>query len=141
MQPILERIQKFLQGRSPVFTLLVGFLLVLLFGVLDYATGADYVLDLFYLLPLFFVTWYAGTKAGATTAVIATLTWVVANPELTQVSINWPQVIWNAVIELAVFLAFVTLLSVLKGDSRKLESTVSSIECHPGLHRGWHCGR
>jgi hypothetical protein len=123
MRLYLKRILKILQRRSPVFILLVGFLLVLLIGIFDNVTGDEFVLDYFYLLPILFVTWFVSTKAGFATAVLATLTRVISTPILSQVSTIRTSEIWNVVIMLATFLAFPALLSALKGNVLKLVST------------------
>ena len=125
MRQLLERIQKILRSRSPIFIVAVGLFLIILIGALDYVTATDYELDFFYLIPLFFVTWFAGTEAGIATAFLAVLTWLVANQISSQVSIVWAMKIWNSAIELAIFLAFVALLTVLKRNTRKLDKTVS----------------
>ncbi len=125
MRQLLERIQKSLRSRSPIFIFAAGLFLIILIGALDYITATDYVLDFFYLIPLFFVTWFAGMEAGIATAVLAVLTWLIANQISSQVPIIWATKIWNSVIELAIFLAFVALLSVLKRDTRKLDKTLS----------------
>jgi diguanylate cyclase (GGDEF)-like protein/PAS domain S-box-containing protein len=125
VQLILQRIQKFLQGKSPVFVLLVGFFLVLLIGVLDYLTGDNYALDFFYLLPILLVTWFVGTKTGVVTAVFAALTMSIASWISSQSSLSLATVLWNNVLELAIFLLFIALLSVLKRDTTKLGRALS----------------
>ncbi len=127
MRQLLERIQKVLRSRSPIFIVAVGLFLIILIGALDYVTATDYELDFFYLIPLFFVTWFAGTEAGIATAFLAVLTWLVANQISSQVPIIWATKIWNSAIELAIFLAFVVLLAVLKRNARKLDKTVSML--------------
>jgi diguanylate cyclase (GGDEF)-like protein/PAS domain S-box-containing protein len=125
VQLILQRIQKFLQGKSPVFVLLVGFFLVLLIGVLDYLTGDNYALDFFYLLPILLVTWFVGTKTGVATAVFAALTMSIASRISSQSSLSLATVLWNNVLELAIFLLFIALLSVLKRDTTRLGRALS----------------
>ena len=128
MQTILKRIQHFLQSRSPAFILLVGILLVLLIGILHYETGYVYALVFFYLLPLFFVTWFAGKRASAIITVLAILTWVIANELSRQAPVNLALEIWNSGIELVGFTGFAVLISVLKGNGQKLDNTLSLLD-------------
>ena len=124
----MKRIQKFLQSRSPAFIIIVGFLLVLLIGVLDYGMKDVYAIGLFYLLPLFFITWFAGTTAGGITAVLATATWVIANVVSSPAPLGLVTEIWNTVIALGGFLGFVALISLLKRYAQKLDRTLSLLD-------------
>ena len=128
MQTILKRIQHYLQSRSPAFILSVGILLVLLIGVLHYETGDVYALGFLYLLPLFFVTWFAGKRASATITVLAILTWVIASLLSPQAPLNLALEIWNSGIELVGFTGFAVLISVLKGNGQKLDTTLSLLD-------------
>ena len=128
MQTFLKRIQHFLESRSPAFVLFVGILLVLLIGFLHYETGYVYALVFFYLLPIFFVTWFAGKRASATITVLAILTWVIASELSRQVPVNLALEIWNSGIELVGFTGFAVLISVLKGNGQKLDTTLSLLD-------------
>jgi diguanylate cyclase (GGDEF)-like protein len=58
----------FLDRQGRAFNLIAGLICAVLLGVadlyLDLATGADYTLAFFYLLPVSFVAWFAGRNAG-----------------------------------------------------------------------------
>jgi len=125
MQSPLNRVYKFMQTRSPGFILLVGLVFVLLVGILDYLTGNDYALDFFYLLPVLFMTWFAGSRMGIFTAVLAVLTHLFTSQLFSRFDGNWSTEIWNLIIELAVFLVFIPPLSSLRGDAKKMDHMVS----------------
>lgn len=124
----LDRFNKDMRSKPPGFIILLGFVLVLLIGVLDYLTRALDAINFFYLLPLFFVTWYAGSMAGIATAVLAILMSFFANRTEFQVSMNWGTQIWNVVILLAGFIGFTALISSLKENSRKLDRALSLLD-------------
>jgi diguanylate cyclase (GGDEF)-like protein len=126
MRTALKRVEQFLTERSKGFVPIAGLLLVLIIGVLDYTTGNDIEIDFFYLLPIYFATWFASTKVGISTVVFATLTWLIAYKLAAgQLSIFRTRDFWNAFIQLAIFLSFVALLSILKGNYRKLEEVAN----------------
>ena len=128
MRLVLNRINKYLRNRSPGFIILVGFVLVLLIGIIDYVTKDLEAINFFYLLPLFFVTWYAGSKAGAATAVLAILTSIFSNQMGTQVPIDWAKEAGRAGIELVGFIGSIVLISSLKENGQKLDSTLSLLD-------------
>jgi light-regulated signal transduction histidine kinase (bacteriophytochrome) len=57
-------IDTYLNKKSKTSLMSVGMTLVLAVGVLDYITGSEIRIDVFYLLPISFVVWYADNKAG-----------------------------------------------------------------------------
>jgi len=122
MQLMLKRINQYLANKSQSFILVVGLLLVMLIGLLDYVTGKDFELDFFYLLPLFVVTWFASAEWAIATAVLVTLVWAIVDKATGQISPIWATDIWNTAVELAFFLTTVGLLLGLKRDARELEA-------------------
>jgi diguanylate cyclase (GGDEF)-like protein len=53
-----------LERRNPLFWIVAGVLSVGLLGILDYATGNELTLSLFYLIPIVLVTWGVDRKMG-----------------------------------------------------------------------------
>jgi diguanylate cyclase (GGDEF)-like protein len=53
-----------LEGRSPLFWTVAGLTIIGLLGILDYVTGNEISLSLFYLIPIFLVTWAVDLKTG-----------------------------------------------------------------------------
>jgi diguanylate cyclase (GGDEF)-like protein len=118
---MIKELNAFLAGKSLGFILAAGWFLVILVGVVDYITGNGFELDIFYLLPIFVVTWFSNYKAGTATAVFAALVWLLVGKTVPgEVFQTWTMSIWNAFIELGFFLIIVGLLSRLKREMRKL---------------------
>jgi len=63
-----------LENGSPLFWTIVGFSIVGLLGLLDYATGNELTLSLFYLLPIVLVTWVVDRKTGLFMSFVSGLT-------------------------------------------------------------------
>ncbi len=102
-------------------TLLVflGFLLIGMIGVIDYLTGYEYSLSLFYVLPIYLITWTANRKVGFVSAVVSAIVWLVAD-----ITVGHPYShplipIWNALIRFFFFLIIMFLLSSLKNSLRR----------------------
>ena len=64
MEGRTQRFLELLENRSPLFWTSVGFTVVGLLGLLDYATGNELTVSLFYLIPIVLVTWVVDRKTG-----------------------------------------------------------------------------
>lgn len=68
-------LNEFLQRQSRDCIVLSGGALVLLLWFIDYATGPDFSFVVFYLLPVFLVTWFAGKTAGIFISLLSGTAW------------------------------------------------------------------
>lgn len=91
----------------------VGILLILFIGVVDYLTTADFSLAIFHLLPIAFVSWFAGRRAGIALSLLAALIWWVDDLVVKPHTLFW-LVSWNAMINCGFFLITSYLVSTLK---------------------------
>lgn len=120
------RLIQYLQGRPRAYTYLVAFTLVLLLGVVDYVTGAEWAFSLFYLLPIALAAWVSGRQAGVHVSIAAAIAWYVA--DATQRSYALPAIpLWNAGIRLAFFLIVTWSLCALQ-ESRAREQALRDQE-------------
>jgi signal transduction histidine kinase len=81
--------------------------------VLDYLTGPQVSLALFYLMPIGLVTWNLGRGAGIFTALVATLSGFLAD-QLGPDALHSLVPYWNSLARLAFFAVVVQLLATLK---------------------------
>jgi type VI protein secretion system component VasK len=107
--------------------------MLLVVAVGDYATGPFMIFDLFYLVPILFVTWYQGQRPGAAVAAVCAVVWFLIlryqNHPLTHPVIwAWNIVVWF----LAMFLA-VWLLAHLKREMYELRSALDQVRQLRGL--------
>lgn len=92
---------------------LLGLLLVLLLGVLDYLSGPEISFAIFYLLPIYLVTWFIGRWPGVIASVISALVWLLADL-LAGHAYSHPMIpYWNSLVRLCFFLLTTYLLSEL----------------------------
>lgn len=114
-------------AEAPPWLIIIGcgFLPILLIGFLDYYTGPQISSSLFYLLPILFVTHFAGRQVGAVAALVAAGLWLMA--DLTPPTIYdgvWIPC-WNALMRLGVFLIVVWLVSSMRALTESLEQRVA----------------
>ena len=111
---LVSRIDHQLQAWSrPLLTVLAA-VLILLLGLLEYHTGTEFSLSIFYLLPLLLLAWYAGAAETYGCALWAALVWMVAETA----GRHYQQPLapyWNALVRSGVFLLVGHLVLWVKG--------------------------
>lgn len=97
-----------------MFKAVLGVVLVVLFGTVDYATGPEVSFSIFYLIPIVAVTWLVGLVAGIVTSVVAAASYLAAilmeGRDFSHPSIPY----WNAVVRLGFFLVVTASLASLR---------------------------
>lgn len=110
--------------RKPL-TIALSLVLVVGVGWVDYVTGRDVAMSSFYLLPICWVGWTAGRKAGLLVAVASAGVWLVADA-MAHYAYEIPLVpYWNAFMLLVVFAVVVCLLTAFHDVHLYLENTVA----------------
>jgi len=129
------KLYDFFAMRSKWEYLVLGFLLSLFIGCLDYLTGIELGFSIFYLFPITLATWFSGERAGLLLALTSGMTWLIADIMAGHV-VSHPLILyWNASIRLAFFILIVIILSRLKKelDSKtqiivKLQNALSELK-------------
>ncbi|MDA8138690.1 MAG: GGDEF domain-containing protein [Desulfobacteraceae bacterium] len=93
----------------------------MLIGTLDYLTGNDFEVDVFYVLPLFFITWFASRRAAVASTVLITLVWMFIGKATGKISPSVTVDIWNAFMEFAFLLIITVLGFIVKHQILRLE--------------------
>jgi diguanylate cyclase (GGDEF)-like protein len=110
------RLLTYLDGKPPIVTAVIGAVLLALIGALDYATGPDLGLSIFYLAPILLVAHRSGKWPGLGMAILATLAWLGADIATgRQYSVPFVHY-WNAAVRLGFFALIVLLLIALKRE-------------------------
>lgn len=121
---------KFLDRKGPTFNLAFGVLCTALLGFVDFFSdrllGTDYSLSLFYLLPVAFVSWFAGknTAIGISLLCLAT---TLASRYQTQETLSL--LLWKNGSAFAFFLVVGLLLAKLRNllDHERIQSRVDNL--------------
>jgi len=99
---------------------IVSFVLVCIIGYIDFETGYERSLSLFYLVPISLGTWFIGLIFGLFVATLSVVVWVISD-----LAAGIPAVrIWNAGMALASYFAFTVVLYKLCTLLRELDQRV-----------------
>ncbi len=102
------------EKRSNLFWIAVGILLIGVIGIIDYATGYEVAVSLFYLVPISIVTWRLGSDAGIVGSFISAIVWFFADFEAGKKYFHVYIFIWNAIIGFCFFMIVTFLLATLR---------------------------
>ena len=124
------------RSRSRSFTTVSGFLLVIIIGIFDYLTGPVFSSLVAYLIPVIFVTRFAGRTAGIVISVASSMTWVLADilasPNHSFFIIHF----WNLLEKLGIFLIVVFILlklATIEEERKKMLSMLAHDMKNPAL--------
>lgn len=105
-----------LEQRSRAFWLGTGICTALLVGAVDYLTGYEISLSLFYLFPIAAVSWLADRASGVALSLSCAGIWLVAEIATAHPYSHEAILYWNAGIHFASFLVVALLLSALRSN-------------------------
>ncbi len=107
-------IRAHMKTRSSSHILLVAVVVTMLIGYVDYLTGFELRIDVFYLIPISIVAWYIGSQAGFFTSLLSAL--LVFLSDLFSKPVHGIHFIdiWNSVMVLLFFIFFTLSLSRLR---------------------------
>ncbi len=114
MRILLARAHTFLSRLDPRVTLVMAFLMVALFGYVDYLTGFEVSFSFFYLIPIAIAAWYVNARAGLAVIAVSITAWVVSNWLAGETYSHEIIRYFNALTRLAVFVLVNELLHELK---------------------------
>ncbi len=107
---------KFWRKIQPMSKPLAGLLAIPLLGLLDLFSGLEVSFSIFYLAPIFWLTWTNGLTLGIFASLLAAVVWLSAEILGGQTyQLAWA-LYWNMSMRLAVFLLISTLLDKFKSN-------------------------
>ncbi len=112
----------YLAKKPTPFIWTIAFLLNLIIGVIDYLTGYEIRIELFYLMPIGLLSWLVNRRAGIIMSVISTATTVTTNLLAGKIIQNYLIESWNILAHFGFFMVAVYLISVEKiiSDNNKI---------------------
>lgn len=117
--PVFRRLH-----HSKVVIVFLSLILTLAVRVVDYLTGRDLVASPFYLLPICWVSWVLGRRAGLILAVICAAVWLIGDLMSGFPYSHGAIPYWNAFMLLVFFVLVVYLLTAFHDAHVNLEETV-----------------
>ena len=120
-------ILEWFSGLRKRYHMLTALVLTMAIGYVDYATGYELRMTLFYLLPISYATWFVGQRFGILFSVLAIImteySSIMAGKKFTNISIEY----WNLAIYF-VFYVIVTVLLKLRKTLQQRESLLAELD-------------
>ena len=117
----MNKVLEFLDKQSKSFLLVSGSVFLLFIGFIDYVTGFDISLSIFYLIPISMVSWYVGKWQGILMSILGSIIWLIANKITAPAHIPFSILYWNSTVRLGFFLIISYFTTRLKDSSEKLK--------------------
>lgn len=105
-----------LEKQSNSTFVFAGFILIGIIGSIDYLTGYEFAFSVFYVLPIFMVTWFTNQRFGLVISVASAIVWLVADVSTGQTYSSPFIPFWNSFIRFAFFIIITILLASLKSS-------------------------
>lgn len=120
---MLPNILEYFSRKSRTEITALGILLAIIMGFLDYLTGYEVAFSFFYLVPVFFVAWFAGIWLALLISILSAAAWLLADI-LAGHTYSSPLIpFWNFLMRLSFFLLtsyFATVISTLLEREKEL---------------------
>lgn len=129
----LQTVFQVFERGHPNFWAGIGFLLVLLLGIIDYLTGNELVFSLFYLLPTLLVTLAVNQRSGMYTAMLCALALLVAEVAAGEMYSHPVIYFWNTVIR-GVFFTFCAYLVAELYEAQKQQKMAARTDFVSGAY-------
>jgi PAS domain S-box-containing protein len=117
------KIFEYLNRKSHTTLFVMGVIMVIYVGELDYVTGPMVALMDFYLIPIIFVAWFVGRWSGIFMAIIAALIWFGAKTLDPGAIVKPWLLLWNTLQRLGLF-ASVGLLTSEVAERKRVEQAL-----------------
>jgi len=128
---MIKRVTEYFSNRSKLSLSVYGFIIALfvafLIGIVDYETGYELSLSIFYLLPITFIVWFVGRNAGVIISIVSSIVEFIANFEAGRTYSHPLIFIWNSGILLGFFLITVFTLSILKTEYERRRNLIKKL--------------
>src|SRR4030042_5998461 len=111
---LLGEVNGYLIRQSKPFLIISGFTLVVLVGVIDYVTGGELSVSIFYLIPISLSVLFVNRRIGVFLSVFSSAVGLTADLMVGHPYSHPLIVYWNNAIKMGFFLIIVFILSALK---------------------------
>lgn len=113
---ILQRLSVYFENKSKPFLITVNIALLLCIGLVDYATGYEIGISLFYLIPISFAGWFGGRSPSIIISSLSVLTIAATDFMAGKDYANLLVEFWNLLMHLSFFVVYGVVLSLFRAD-------------------------
>jgi hypothetical protein len=115
--------------RQPIkYHMTIGILFASAIGFLDYWTGFEFRTEIFYLLPVSYITWFIGKKTGVAFSAVLLLTILCTNMLSGENNYDVPFELWNRAIYFAFIIIVTLLLSKLRITLQQRANLITQLQ-------------
>jgi signal transduction histidine kinase len=125
---LFTSINEYLKRQSGLFLLLWGLTLILFAGAVDYITGQEIDLVIFYLLPISLAAWFANRNIAIILCLISSAIEFSANAAAGRTYSHFLIAFWNSAVSFGFFLLYVFILSTLKVEYEKRIKLIKELQ-------------
>ncbi len=111
---LFNSINRFLDRLPRGSVIAIAFIVLFAVGSIDYITGAEISLSIFYAMPVMIIAWYYGQTAGLIMSLVAAGAWYGADLAVGHVYSNAAIPVWNAFVRLGFFVLLGVFTATLK---------------------------
>jgi signal transduction histidine kinase len=122
----MTRLLSHLERQPRATTIVAALAIVVIVGVVDYLTGYEISLSVFYLVAIAMGTWFVGRRFGWLVSVLSVISWLVGDVAAGAKYTNHFVPAWNVVIALVSYLVIVEVLWNLRALQNQLEAKVTA---------------
>jgi hypothetical protein len=109
------------------YHIIIAFLLTMIIGYVDYITGYEFRMELFYLLPISYVTWFVGQRSGMLFSILSIITIVYADIMAGKKFSSFTIEFWNGAV-FFIFYLTVTLLLKLRISLQQRDNLIEELD-------------
>ena len=121
-------IVEYLENRSKLWIFSLGLIGTLFIGLIDYKTGYEIGLSVFYLAPIAFVVWIVNREAGVFLSIISTVIMTYSDFLSGKTFQNYFVETWETTLHLAFFIIVTFVLSKLKSEFKERKKLILELE-------------
>jgi hypothetical protein len=121
---IIER----LDSRSEKHPITISLLCTLTIGLIDYWTGLEFRMEIFYLAPISYATWFSGKKTGFAVSVLSLIAILCSDILSGKNYYNLYIEIWNGAMYLGFFVVVSLLLSKLRAILQQRADLITELQ-------------
>lgn len=111
----IRKIDAYLNKKTKVFLIFISSILTLIIAFLDYVTGINISVSIFYLIPISLVIWRISFKYGILFSILSAI-FVISVRIILDPTFNYFIRFWNMLVELGIFLAFSYIMNNFKKE-------------------------
>ncbi len=124
---IFTTVDQYFKKQSRTSLLIWAVILTLLIGIVDYKTGKELTLGVFYILPISLIAWFAGGMVTVSICILSAAVEFGANSAAGRAYSHYLIAFWNSTVLLGFFLLYALILTKLNKEYRQRKELIDEL--------------